>query len=101
VDVSASPYGTNVFSLPHHLNENGDRSWNEWQPSNVSRNAFRSLQLYDLVLSTQVQCDHPHIEQMVKKCLTFLENPVKVALLLILRKLRSGLAPRTDPRTES
>jgi len=100
VDVSASPYGTNVFSLPHHLSENGERSWNEWRPS--KSHEMHSVHFNCTVSSSQRKSRAIiHIEQMVKKCLTFLENPVKVILLLIKGMLRSGLAPPTDQRTES
>jgi hypothetical protein len=101
-DLSASPCGTNVFSLPHHLNENGDRSWNEWRPSQCPE--MRSVHVNCTVSSSQRKSSEMiQIEQMVKKCLTFLENPVKVGLLVIDREEanRRGRARRSGERIES
>ena len=95
-DLSASPCGTNVFSLPHHLNENGDRSWNEWRPSRYPE--MRSLHVNCTVSSSRRKSSEMiQIEQMVKKCLTFLENPVKVGLLLVDHEEADGEAARGDP----
>ncbi len=99
-DLSASPCGTNVFSLPHHLNENGDRSWNEWRPSHYPE--MHSVHVNCTVSSSQRKSrEMIQIEQMVKKCLTFLENPVKVGLLLIDHEEANREAAHGDPVSAS